>query len=72
MATATSLILIAAGAILALAVNASVSGVDLRTIGWILVVVGIVGLVFSLLFMASMSPFGGHRDSGHYDHPDHA
>jgi hypothetical protein len=59
MATGTSLILIALGAILAIAVNYNVSGLEIHTIGWILVVVGAIGLVFSLLFLASFAPFGG-------------
>jgi hypothetical protein len=67
MAVGTSLILIAVGAILAMAVDYSVSGVDIRAIGGILVVVGIIGLLFSLLFLASFAPFGGDRRSGH-DH----
>lgn len=67
MAAGTSLILIATGAILAIAVDYSVSGIDIKAIGAILVVVGIIGLVFSLLFLASFAPFGGDRRSGH-DH----
>ena len=64
MATGLSLILIAVGAIMAFALNLSVSGVDLNLTGVILMVVGIIGLVFSLLFLASFAPFSGH-DSGH-------
>jgi hypothetical protein len=64
MATGTSLLLIAVGAILAFAVDYSVTGVDINVIGTILIVVGIIGLVFSLLFLASFSPFGGERRSG--------
>lgn len=66
MAVGTSLILIALGAILAMAVDYRVSGIEIQTIGGILVVVGIIGLIFSLLFMASFAPFGGER-RGH-DH----
>ena len=62
MSTGLSLLLIAAGAILAWAVDYQVSGVEIQTIGLILLVVGIVGLVFSLLFMASFAPFGTHDD----------
>ena len=58
MSTGFSLLLIAAGAVLAFAVNYQVSGVDIQTIGAILMVVGIIGLVFSLLFLASFAPFG--------------
>ena len=61
MATGTSLFLIAIGAILAVAVNYQVTGIDINAIGAILIVVGIIGLIFSLLFMASFSPFGGDR-----------
>jgi hypothetical protein len=57
MGIGISLILVAAGLILALAVNASVSGVEIQTVGWILFVVGIVGLVFSLLFLSTFMPW---------------
>lgn len=45
----TSLVLIAAGAILAWAVDVDADGVNLNTVGVILFVVGLVGLVLSLL-----------------------
>ena len=47
------LILAAAGAILIWGVNASVSGLNLDTIGWILLVVGVVGALLSLIFWSS-------------------
>jgi predicted anti-sigma-YlaC factor YlaD len=53
MGLGVSLLLIAAGAILAFAVNATVSGVDITTIGWILLIVGIVGAVLSMIFWSS-------------------
>jgi hypothetical protein len=53
MGLGVSLLLIAAGAILAFAVNAEVSGVDIHTIGWILLIVGIVGGVLSMIFWSS-------------------
>jgi Domain of unknown function (DUF6458) len=53
MGLGVSLLLIAAGAILAFAVNAEVSGVDVQTIGWILLIVGIVGAVLSMIFWSS-------------------
>jgi hypothetical protein len=72
MAIGTSLLLIAAGAILAWAVDYEVSGVDLQAIGGILVVVGIIGLIFSLLFLASFAPFGSREVAdGHRDRHDH-
>jgi hypothetical protein len=49
----TSLFLIAVGAILYFAVNASVSGISIATVGLILMIVGIVGLVISLFFLGS-------------------
>jgi hypothetical protein len=51
MQTGTSIFLIAVGAILKFAVTASVSGIDLATVGVILMVVGIIGLVLSLLVL---------------------
>jgi len=59
MGIGVSLILIAAGAILTWAVNATVSGVDINTIGVILMVVGIIGLVLSLVFWSSWGGMGG-------------
>jgi hypothetical protein len=41
--------LIVAGAILAFAVNTSVSGVDLQLIGWILMGAGVLVIVLSLV-----------------------
>jgi hypothetical protein len=65
MAVGTSLILIAIGAILAFAVDAQVSGLDINAVGAILMIVGIIGMAFSLLFLASFGPFyngGGPTD----------
>lgn len=45
-----SLFLIAAGAILRWAVTATVSWIDLRTVGTIVFIVGLVGLAVSLLY----------------------
>ncbi len=52
-----SLFLIAVGAILAWAVNATVSGLDIKVVGAILIIIGVVGLMLSLLFWASFAPF---------------
>ena len=62
-----SLFLIAVGAILAFAVNVSVSEVDLYTVGIILLVVGIAGAVMSALFWTSWAPFGRHDRDVHVD-----
>jgi hypothetical protein len=48
-----STFLIAVGAILAFAVNAEVAGVDIQALGWILLVVGLIGLVLSMVFWSS-------------------
>jgi hypothetical protein len=56
----TSLFLIAVGAILYFAVNASISGLSIATVGLILMIVGIVGLVISLFLISSWRR-GGDR-----------
>ena len=50
-----SIFLIATGAILRYAINVTVEGVEIDTVGLILIVVGIIGLVISLAvtFMGS-------------------
>ena len=55
MGIGTSIFLIAVGAILRYAVDVTVEGVEIDTIGLILMVVGIIGLVISLaiIFMSS-------------------
>jgi hypothetical protein len=50
MGIGTSLLLIAVGAILRFAVTDSVSGIDLATVGLILLIIGIVGLIISLFY----------------------
>jgi hypothetical protein len=56
-----SLFLIAVGAILAFAVNASVNGLDIVTVGWILMLVGAFGALLSLMFWSSWGGFAGTR-----------
>lgn len=51
MALGTSFFLIAVGAILRFAVNVSTHGFNLHTVGVILIIVGVVGLLISLLMM---------------------
>lgn len=50
-----SIFFLAAGVVLRWTVNATVQGVELQTIGVILMAVGAVGLLFSLLFWSSYS-----------------
>jgi hypothetical protein len=53
MGLGVSLILIAAGAIINWGINATVNGVDLNAIGWILIAVGAVGALLSLMCWSS-------------------
>jgi hypothetical protein len=48
MGIGASIILIALGLILALAVDVDLSGIDVQTVGWILTLVGVAGLVLTL------------------------
>ena len=52
MGIGVSIVLIAVGLILALAVDVEVSGLDLQTVGWILTVVGLLGLVMTVILLA--------------------
>jgi hypothetical protein len=51
MALGTSLFLIAVGAILRYAVSDSIQGIDIPTIGLILMIVGVIGMVISFFMM---------------------
>jgi hypothetical protein len=53
MGLGTSLILIAAGAILRFAVTATTSGVNLQNVGLILMIIGGIGFVISLIWMVA-------------------
>jgi hypothetical protein len=53
MGLGVGIFLAAIGAILIWAVNASVSGVNIHAIGWILLIVGIVGIILSMIFWSS-------------------
>jgi hypothetical protein len=59
--------LFAVGAVLAFAVNYQTSGVDLNTIGVILMVVGLIGLLMSFVFLGELDWFGTRRGTT-YDH----
>jgi hypothetical protein len=72
MGIGVSLILIAVGAILTWAVNATTSGVDINAVGVILMVVGAVGLLVSMLFWSSWGGYGvsrGRRVTTYEDPP---
>ncbi len=53
MQIGTALFLFAVGAILRYAVTDSVEGVDLTTVGLILMIVGAVGLLLSMIMMST-------------------
>ncbi len=59
MGLGTSLFLIALGAILRFAVHVTARGFSIQTIGVILMVIGIVGLLISVLWM---TVWAGRRD----------
>jgi hypothetical protein len=56
MTIGTSIFLIALGAILRFAVNASVAGFSIQTAGLILMVAGVLGLVIGLFLIMSRRP----------------
>jgi hypothetical protein len=64
MGIGVSLVLIAIGAILTWAINATVSGVDINAVGVILMIVGAVGLLLSLMFWSSWGGYGVARTDG--------
>lgn len=59
MGIGVSVFLIAVGAILAFAVNVTTSGVDLATVGWILMGVGAIGLLVALIALNGYGWGGG-------------
>jgi hypothetical protein len=56
-----SLLLVAAGAILVWGVTGELAGVNVDAIGVILMIVGVVGLVLSLVFWSSWGGFATRR-----------
>ena len=53
MGLGVGMLLAAVGAVLAFAVSATVSGVNIHAVGWILLIVGILGIVLSMIFWSS-------------------
>ena len=66
-AVGLSLFLMAAEAILAWAVEATVTGLDVKVVGVILMGVGLLGLALSLMFWASFAPFARRDGRGPID-----
>jgi hypothetical protein len=58
MGIGISVFLLAVGAILTFAIDVTTQGVNLDTVGVILMVVGALGLLMSMLFWSSFAPFG--------------
>ena len=63
MGISVSILLIAVGAILTWGVTADAEGLDVNAIGVILMIVGILGLVISMIFWSS---WGGFHRRGAY------
>jgi hypothetical protein len=59
MPLGTSIFLIAVGAILRWAVETTVEGINVHTVGLILLLVGLLGLVLSIMWMLVWSPRRG-------------
>ena len=64
MGIGVSILLIALGAVLAFAVDAEVSGLDVQTVGWIVLAVGVLGLLLSLMFWSSWGGPGAYGRRG--------
>ncbi len=64
MGISLSILMVAVGAVLTWAVNAEVSSVDITAVGVILMVVGIIGLLLSLVFWSSWGGFGAREGGG--------
>jgi hypothetical protein len=55
MGIGTSLLLIAIGAVLRFAISVSTHGFNIHTIGVILMIVGVVGLILSLIWASALT-----------------
>jgi len=61
MGIGTGIFLVAVGAILRYAITIQASGVNLHAVGDILMIVGVVGIVLSVIFWSSWGGFRGSR-----------
>ena len=61
MSIGAGVVLFVIGAILAFAVTADVSGIEIATVGWILMIAGAVGLLLSLVFWSTWGGVGTWR-----------
>ena len=62
MRLGSSLFLIAVGAILYFAVTATLAGIDIQTVGLILMIIGVIGFAISLIWMSRESRSTPSRD----------
>lgn len=72
MGWSTSLIIIAIGAVLRFAITATTSGVNLHTVGLILMILGAVGFVGSLLWFVNAlerDRAAGRVSTAHVEYP---
>ena len=69
MGIGVSVFLIAVGAILAFAVDVAVSGLDLATVGYILMIAGVIGLIWSLVIFSGGRGFGRRTVVDEYENP---
>ena len=63
MSLGVSIFLLVVGAVLTFAVDVSASGFSINTVGIILMVAGALGIVLSLLFWSSFSPYRRRGDA---------
>ncbi len=61
MSIGVGIFLMVLGAILAFAVEADVPGINVNTLGIILLVIGLVAVLYSLLFWTTATPWGRRR-----------
>jgi predicted membrane channel-forming protein YqfA (hemolysin III family) len=57
MSIGASIFLLVVGAILTFAVNVTTKGFNINTVGIILMIAGVLGLLMSLLFWSNFSPY---------------
>jgi hypothetical protein len=69
MRLGTAIVLLALGAILTFALRVDVSGVDLQVVGWILMIVGALGIVLELAIWGPRSRRRVTHTEGGYGAP---
>ena len=69
MTIGTSILLIAVGAILRYAINVHSSTININTVGLILMIAGILGLILSLLYTAFWADRTTRRRDAYVDEP---